>query len=107
MPKTQQAKQNVSNRSLRRDGKSVLAVHKIILNAIKGRNKVCHSDLPEIKANSNSFLTSWIAVARLIGAEGVAEKLKRTRKFLSNNIRQFPRIPTPEKRRRWSVYSAS
>ncbi|EFX90173.1 hypothetical protein DAPPUDRAFT_310046 [Daphnia pulex] len=94
-------RKNVSKRSLRRNGKSVAAVNKIILNAITGRNKVCHSELPEIQANSTSFLTSWISVARLIGAKGVAEKLEQTRKFLSNT-RKFPRI-TPEERRRSMV----
>lgn len=91
-----------SNSQLLRDGKSVTAVRKIIKYAIKGRNSVCHSNLPEIKANSKLFLTSWIQVAGFIGAKKTTLKLKRTRKFLSHNARQFPRT-NPEERQRSMV----
>lgn len=92
-----------SNSQLLRDGKSVTAVRKIIKNAIKGRNNICHSNLPEIKANSKLFLTSWIQVAGFIGAKKTALKLKRTRKFLSHNTSKFPRT-NPEERQR-SMFS--
>jgi hypothetical protein len=95
-------RRHVSNSQLLRDGKSVTAVRKVIKYAIKGRNNICHSNLPEIKANSKSFLTSWIQVAGFIGAKETAVKLKRTRKFLSNNIRKFPRT-TPAERQRSMV----
>ncbi|EFX72752.1 hypothetical protein DAPPUDRAFT_110389 [Daphnia pulex] len=87
------------NSQLLRDGKSVTAVRKIIKYAIKGRNSICHSNLPEIKANSKLFLTAWIQVAGLIGAKKTAQKLKRTRKFLSHNTKEFPRT-NPEERQR-------
>lgn len=92
--------QNVSNGSLQRNGKSICAVDKIIRHSIRGRNVVCHSVLPEVKAKSESFITSWIKVARLIGAKDVAVKLQETRKFLSNNTGKFPRVPSPAKRQR-------
>jgi hypothetical protein len=95
--------QNVSNGSLQRNGKSICAVDKIIRHAIRGRNVVCHSVLPEVKAKSESFITSWIKVARLIGAKDVAVKLQETRQFLSNNTGKFPRVPSPAKRQRSMV----
>lgn len=42
-----------SNSQLLRDGKSVTAVRKIIKYAIRGRNNVCHSNLPEIRPIQN------------------------------------------------------
>ncbi|EFX81882.1 hypothetical protein DAPPUDRAFT_241655 [Daphnia pulex] len=96
--------QNVSNGSLNGMEKAyVLAVDKIIRHAIRGRNVVCHSVLPEVKAKSKSFITSWIKVAHLIGAKDVAVKLQETRKFLSNYTGKFPRVPSPAKRQRSMV----
>lgn len=92
----------LSSTRLFRNGNSVNAVDKIIRQAIRGRNVVCHSVLPEIKANSKSFLTSWIQVAHFIGDKKVALKLKQIHRYLSN-ARKFPRAPSPAELRRSMV----
>lgn len=77
---------------LYKNGNSNISVNKIIKEAIKGRNKVSHNDLPEILSNWESFLNAWIDTAILIGATQVSIKIKRTLRFL-RKVRKVPIRP--------------
>lgn len=80
---------------LLRNGKSNQAVKKIIKNAITGRNKVSHNELPRISLEWKNYLKSWIDTAHLIGASKTATKIRRTLRFLTKTKR-IPKGPASE-----------
>lgn len=74
------------------NGKSKSSVNTMIKNTIRGRNCVCHNNLPEISSKWNLFLDSWIDTARLINDSTVEAKLKGVRRLLKRT-RQVPIRP--------------
>ena len=75
---------------LNSNGHSKMKIRCIILNAIKGRNATCHTNLPEILSNWKPFLESWIELCCLMGANQKAGKIKRVLRSLKNNPRKIP-----------------
>ena len=75
---------------LNSNGHSKKKIRCIILNAIKGRNATCHTNLPEILSNWKPFLESWIELCCLMGANQKAGKIKRVLRSLKNNPRKIP-----------------
>jgi hypothetical protein len=62
---------------LNANGKTKTQIKRIILNAMKGRNATCHTNLPEILSNWKQFLESWIELCFLMGSNKKAGKIKR------------------------------
>jgi hypothetical protein len=82
-------RKDVSN-LLNTNGKSKRAVQRMISDAIKGRNAICHNNLPEVLRNWKIFLKSWIQVSLMIGSNKTANKIRRLLRFLSMS-RKMPK----------------
>ena len=68
------------------NGRSKTAVTKNILEAIKGRNAICHSNLPLILNNWRVYLNSWVEVCLMIGSSQTASEIRRGLGALSQPI---------------------
>ena len=55
------------------------------MDAIGGRNGICHHNLPEVLKDWKRFLESWVQVCLLIGSNQTASKIKRVIRFLKNS----------------------
>ena len=75
------------------NGKSKTTVTKNILNAIKGRNMVCHSNLPEVLNHWRVYLSSWVEVCLMTGANQTASNIRRGLYLLSQPPALIPNIP--------------
>ena len=82
-------RQNLPN-FLNAKGKNKKTVERIILEAIKGRNAICHSNLPEVLNHWRVYLNSWINVYLMTGGNRTASEMKRVRRFLSSSARKMP-----------------
>jgi hypothetical protein len=75
---------------LNSNGHSKRKIKRIILNAIKGRNATCHTNLPEIVSNWKQFLESCIELCFLMGSNPTAGRIKRVVRSLQNIPRKMP-----------------
>ena len=78
-------RQNLQN-FLITNGKSKTAVKKNILDAIEGRNAICHSNLPLILNNWRGYLNSWVEVCLMIGSSQTASEIRHGLSSLSQPI---------------------
>ena len=77
---------------LNTNGKTKTAVKRNILEAIKGRNAICHSNLPEVLNHWRVYLNSWVEVCLMIGGNQTASNIRRGLYLLSQppNIQNIP-----------------
>ena len=76
---------------LNKNGKSNAQIIGILMDAIRGRNGICHHNLPEVSKHWKFYLKSWMEVCILIGANETATKIKRVRRFLKKTS-SVPRL---------------
>ena len=76
---------------LNKNGKNDTQIRGIITDAIRGRNGICHHNLPEVSKHWKIYLKSWMEVCILIGANETATKIKRVRRFLKKTS-SVPRL---------------
>ena len=76
---------------LNTNGKSNAQIIGILMDAIRGRNGICHHNLPEVSKHWKFYLKSWMEVCILIGANETATKIKRVRRFLKKTS-SVPRL---------------
>jgi hypothetical protein len=71
---------------LNTNGKTKTAVKRNISEAIKGRNAICHSNLPEVLNHWRVYLNSWVEVCLMIGSSQTASEIRRGLGALSQPI---------------------
>jgi hypothetical protein len=76
---------------LNKNGKSNAQIIGILMDAIRGRNGICHHNLPDVSKNWKLYLKSWMEVCILIGAKETPSKIKRVRRFLKKTS-SVPRL---------------
>ena len=76
---------------LNKNGKSNAQIIGILMDAIRGRNGICHHNLPEVSKHWKFYLKSWMEVCILIGANDTATKIKRAILFLKKTS-SVPRL---------------